>query len=250
VSSRAGLSLCHAECGAFTEGLALAEEGLRIAEAINFPFSLIEACHGISGVYRRQGDVQQAIPMLERALGPCQDWHIALFLPWMAAALGLAYTTGGRITMGLALAEQAAEQTAARGTAWSLVRVITLLSETYLLAGRPEEARQRAEQAYDLARQYQQRGYQAWALWLLGESTACQASPESEPAVGHYRQPLALAEELGMRPLQAHCHQGLGRLYARQGQQEQARTALSTAIELYRIMAMTRWLLQAEMSLV
>ena len=69
------------------------------------------------------------------------------------------------------------------------------------------------------------------------------ASPRSvEPAEAHYRQALALAEELGMRPLQAHCHRGLGTLYARTGQREQARTELSTAIELYRAMDMTFWL--------
>ena len=123
------------------------------------------------------------------------------------------------------------------------------LSEAYLLAGRLEEARQRAAQAVDLARQYQQRGTQAWALWLLGESTARQASPEGEPAAGHYRQALALAEELGMRPLQAHCHRGLGTLYARHGQQAQARAALAAAIALYRDMAMTFWLPQAEATL-
>jgi len=127
--------------------------------------------------------------------------------------------------------------------------MVACLSEAYLLAGRLEDARQRAAQAVDLARQYQQRGNQAWALWFLGESTARQASPEDEPATGHYRQALALAEELGMRPLQAHCHRGLGTLYARQGQQEQARTALSTAIELYRAMEMKFWLPQAEASL-
>ena len=124
--------------------------------------------------------------------------------------------------------------------------VVAWLSEAYLLAGRLEDARQRAAQALDLARQYQQRGHQAWALWLLGESTARQASPEVEPAASHYRQALALAEELGMRPLQAHCHRGLGTLYARQGQQEQARAALATAIALYRDMEMTFWLPQAE----
>jgi tetratricopeptide (TPR) repeat protein len=109
-----------------------------------------------------------------------------------------------------------------------------------------EDAHQRAEQALDLARQYQQRGYQAWALWLLGESTAHQASPEGEPAAGHYRQALALAEELGMRPLQAHCQRGLGTLYAQTGQRELARAALATAIVLYRDMQMTFWLPQAE----
>ena len=112
-----------------------------------------------------------------------------------------------------------------------------------------EDAHQRAAQAVDLARQYTQRGHQAWALWLLGESTARQASPEVEAAAGHYRQALALAEALGMRPLQAHCHHGLGTLYARQGQANQARTALSTAIELYRAMGMTFWLPQAEAAL-
>jgi tetratricopeptide (TPR) repeat protein len=127
--------------------------------------------------------------------------------------------------------------------------VVTRLSETYLLAGRLEEARQRAAQAVDLARQCQQRGTQAWALWLLGASTAQQAPPEREPASGHYRQALALADVLGMRPLQAHCHQGLGTLYAKIGQQEQARTALTTAIEMYRAMAMTFWLPEAEAAL-
>jgi tetratricopeptide (TPR) repeat protein len=128
--------------------------------------------------------------------------------------------------------------------------LIACLSEVYLLAGRLEDARQRAAQALDLACQYQQHGTQAWALWLLGESTARQASPEGEPATGHYRQALALAEELGMRPLQAHCHRGLGTLYAQTGQRELARTALSAAIALYRDMAMTFWLPQAEAALV
>ena len=41
-----------------------------------------------------------------------------------------------------------------------------------------------------------------------------------------YQQALALAEALGMRPLQAHCHRGLGMLYATTGQREQARTEL------------------------
>ena len=52
-----------------------------------------------------------------------------------------------------------------------------------------------------------------------------------------------------MRPLQAHCHLGLGTLYATIGQREQARTELSTAIALYRAMDMTFWLPQAEAAL-
>ena len=224
----------------------MAEDGLRIAETGNDLFSLIEACDGVSVVCRHQGDVQRAIPMLERAMGLCQDWHIPALLPRLTAALGLAYALDGRVTAGLALVEHGMEQEVARGRPRHLAPMVACLSEAYLLAGRLEEARQRAAQALDLARQYQQRGNQAWALWLLGESTARQASPEVEPAVGHYRQALALAEELGMRPLQAHCHRGLGTLYGQTGQREQARAALSTAIDLYRDMEMTFWLPQAE----
>ena len=227
----------------------MAEEGLRLAETVNHPFRLSEACYGVSMVSLRQGDVQRAIPVLEQAMGLCQDWHLLLFVPEQAAALGLAYALAGRVAAGLALVEQGVEQAVAMGRPRLLARLVAWLSEAYLLAGRLEEARQCAEQAYDLARQYQQRGTQAWALWLLGESTARQASPEVEPAVSHYRQALALAEELGMRPLQAHCHRGLGTLYARQGQRQQARAALATAIDLYRGMDMTFWLPQTQEAL-
>ena len=93
----------------------MAEEGLRIAETVNHPFSLIEACYGVSVVYLRQGDVQRAIPVLERAMGLCQDWHIPLFVPRQAAALGLAYALDGRVAAGLALVEHGVEQAGRQG---------------------------------------------------------------------------------------------------------------------------------------
>ena len=95
----------------------------------------------------------------------------------------------------------------------------------------------------------QERGDQAYALRLLGDIAAHREPPDIDEAAAHYRQALALAEDLGMRPLQAHCHHGLGTLYATVGQREQARAALSTAIEMYRAMDMTFWLPQAEATL-
>ena len=68
-------------------------------------------------------------------------------------------------------------------------------------------------------------------------------------ATAYYQQALVLAEELSMRPLQAHCHLGLGTLYIKTGQREQARAELSAAIDLYRAMAMLFWLPQAEVAL-
>jgi hypothetical protein len=96
------------------------------------------------------------------------------------------------------------------------------------------------------ARHNKGRGWEAWALWLLGEIARHRDSPDVTSAEASYQQALALAKELGMRPLQAHCHRGLGTLYAETSQREPARAALAAAVALYRAMEMTFWLPQAE----
>src|SRR5262249_42423721 len=108
---------------------------------------------------------------------------------------------------------------------------------------------QHAGQALDLARQQQERGNEADALHQLGVVQAHADPADTAQAEAHYQQARVLAEELGMRPLQAHCHRGLGTLYATMGQQEQARTALSTAVDMYRAMEMTFWLPETEAAL-
>jgi hypothetical protein len=75
------------------------------------------------------------------------------------------------------------------------------------------------------------------------------AQGDLEHAILVWEHGLALAEELGMRPLMAHCHLGLGRLYGQTGRDEPARVALPTATDLYRAMDMTFWLPQAEAAL-
>ena len=102
---------------------------------------------------------------------------------------------------------------------------------------------------FTLARAHQERGNQAYALRLFGDVAARPDPPHVEEAEILYREALDLAEELGMRPLVAHCHYGLGILYAKPGRGEQARAELSTAIDLYRSMEMTFWLPQAEAAL-
>jgi tetratricopeptide (TPR) repeat protein len=127
--------------------------------------------------------------------------------------------------------------------------VLAELSEALLLVGRVDEARALAKDLLDCSHTHTGHGYQAHACRLLGEIAAHQEPPEAEQAETYYHQALALAEELGMRPLQAHCHRGLGSLYATIGQCEQARAELSTAIEMYRAMDMTFWLPQTTAAL-
>jgi tetratricopeptide (TPR) repeat protein len=123
---------------------------------------------------------------------------------------------------------------------------IARLSEVCRLTGCSEEAEQYARQALDLARRLKARGTEAHALHQLGVVQAHANPLDAAQAEAYYQQALALATELGMRPLAAHCHLGLGKLYGRMGCREQARTALSTAIALYRAMDMTFYLTQAE----
>ena len=126
---------------------------------------------------------------------------------------------------------------------------IVWLGEAYLLAGRLSEAYAQAQRVLEFSQAHKERGHEAYALRLLGEVHARQVPPDVEPAETHYRQALTLAEELGMRPLEAHCHLGLDTLYTRASQREQACPELSTAIGLYRAMAMHFWLPQAEATL-
>ncbi len=127
--------------------------------------------------------------------------------------------------------------------------VLTELSEALLLVGRMDEASALAGHLIEVSRAHTGRGYQAHAFRLLGEVARRRDPSDVEQAATHYQQALTLADELGMRPLQAHCHLGLGTLYVETGQRQQARAELSAAIELYRAMEMTFWLPEAERTL-
>jgi tetratricopeptide (TPR) repeat protein len=249
VFTRAYLAACHAELGTFAEGRSVGDEGLQSAETVDHPTSRLFALWGSGLLALRQGDLSRALPLLERAVRLCQDAdHPALF-PLLAAALGATYTLAGRIADAVLLLTQAMEQTMAAAMVDNQTLCHLALGEAQLLAGRLEEAHALAEGALALARAHQERGNEAYALYLLG-GIAVQCKPlDGALAAAHYQQARALAEELGMRPLQAHCHRGLGTLYATTGQHEQACAALSTAIEMYRAMDMTFWLPRAEATL-
>jgi tetratricopeptide (TPR) repeat protein len=243
------LTVCHAELGTFAEGRALGEEGFQIAEVVDHPPSLLFALWGLCLLALCQGDLPKALPLLERAIGICHDADIPSIFPMMARAVGAAYTLGGRITDAISLLTQALERTMATEMVGSQAFCSLSLGEAQLLAGHLEEAYALTERALALTRAHQERGNEAYALRLLGGIAARCEPPESVQAEAHYRQALALATELGMRPLQAHCHRSLGTLYNQMGRAQQARTALVTAIELYRDMDMTFWLPQAEAAL-
>jgi DNA-binding NtrC family response regulator/tetratricopeptide (TPR) repeat protein len=246
VVSRTRLSVCLAERGAFAEGITYGEDGVRMAEADDHPYSCATACGDVGDLYLRQGDFHKAIAVLERGMELCRDWQIHLLFPHVALPLGATYALSGRVAEALPLLERVVERAGAMGIIPYVSKGLASLSEGYRLVGRSDEAMLLAQRALEVARQHNERGNQAWALRLLGEIAAHCEPSEVEVAAAHYRQALALAEELGMRPLQAHCRLGLGTLYAKMGQRDSARDELASAIKLYRAMDMTFWLPQAE----
>jgi tetratricopeptide (TPR) repeat protein len=249
VVSRSYLVWCLAELGEFVEGIASGEEAVRIAEAADHPFSLSNALFGVGFLHLRKGDLRNAVPTLERCLALCRHWNIALWSPRITAALGLAYAVSGRVAEALLLLEQGLEQATSEKRLGEHALRLAALSEAFLLAGRTDDAFQTAQRAVDLSHVHKERGHEAWTLRLLGEIAMQRDPPHGDEAEASYRQALALAGELHMRPLMAHCHLGLGTLYTGAGQREQACAELSTALALYRALDMTFWLSRAEAAL-
>ncbi len=249
VDSRASLVRCLAELGEFAEGIGIGEEGIRIAEAADHPFSLTVSCYGVGHLYLRKGDPPMAIAALERGLGVCQAWHIPFLLPWIASALGSAYALSGRIGEALPLLAQAVEQAASMAIMADHSLRISRLSEAHLRTGRTDRAMELGGRALDLSRERKERGHEAWALRLLGEIASRGDPPEAAAAKRRYGEALALADELGMRPLVAHCHLGLSELCQRVGKRQEAQEHFTTATTMYREMDMRFWLAQAEAAL-
>jgi hypothetical protein len=97
------------------------------------------------------------------------------------------------------------------------------------------------QQAFTLAVQRKERAQQAYAHKLLGEIASDEARRDVADAEGHYGLALTLAEDMGMRPLVAHCHLGLGNLYRSYGKPLESRDHLMIAAAPYREMDMGFW---------
>jgi hypothetical protein len=120
------------------------------------------------------------------------------------------------------------------------------LAEALARAGRAESAFSVAAQALDLAQEHRERGHEAHVLRLIAAIEVGREEPILDRAEEGYGKALALAEQLGMRPLQAHCHLGLSHLHRCRGDAAAAAAALGVARELFHAMGMTFWLQDTE----
>jgi tetratricopeptide (TPR) repeat protein len=232
--------------GEFTEAEPIATDALAMAEVLDHPYSLVTSFWQVAHFYLAKGEFPRAVSLLERGAAVGREWSYARGAALNDAPLALALALLGRSPQGIAVTQRSVEATEGIGLTWLRGRRLTYRGETCLLAGRLDEANALALQALQFCRDRKERGFQAWALRLLGEIGSHRDPPDTQAAQDHYRQALVLATDLEMRPLGAHCHLGLGKLHRRSGNADQAREQLTEALKMYREMDMTHWLEQAE----
>ena len=170
--------------------------------------------------------------------------HMTMLVPY-TAGLGAAYTLAGRVAEGIALLEEALDKAEVHNRAnRSLFQ--SWLSQAYLLAAQPEDAIRAAREGLAGARERHERGEEAWNLRDLAEAFAYTNPQQADVAERYYTESMALADELGMRPVLAHCHAGLAKLYRRVDKRTASAEHFAAATSLYREMGMTYWLEKAE----
>jgi len=212
-----------------------------VAEGADHPFTLSEALTGLGAVSLGRGEYDAAIELLERARAVVDTWKLQ---PWaVLGRLGYALALSGRPQEGRSLLEEVV-RSATTMSAMGMGRAMQLawLGEACLIEGRFDEAARHGLEALTLAQRHQERGHEAWSLRLLGEVASRGDRRDVERAEAHYRKALALADELDMRPLAAHCHFHLGKLLRTAPRPEGARQHLTTATTMYREMGMRGWL--------
>jgi tetratricopeptide (TPR) repeat protein len=249
VVARHWLARTLAELGKFPEGSVVAQEGLDTALSTGFVADLPPALSAVGYVHLHRGDPLEALAPLTRAV---EIGRATGFLNWGTTSLGLLGLRDartGNTVEGVGLVEQASNLAEERAERFFLAFLQTWRGEAHLAAGDPERARRHAQVSLEMSRALSQRGSEAWAWRLIAEIAVVSDPRDVREAEAAYREALTRASALGMRPLIAHCHLGLGKLYRRTGDRAKAEEHLTTATTMYREMGMTFWLEKADAEL-
>ncbi len=230
VFTRAWLAWARTDLGDFAAARESAQDAMRIALASRHPFSIATARFAQAVVALSAGELQEAIQVLETALLTARSERLALWVPPFAAQLGLALARSARASDAVLLLERTllGPSEAIAFTPFAAA----VLGEAYLAAGRVENASVQAERALQRARRRHERGYEGWALKLLGDVAATRELSAAQLAEEHYRAAIARGQELGMRPLAAQAWLGLAAVHARSHRRAEASAAYDAALGL------------------
>ncbi|MGH7333645.1 MAG: ATP-binding protein [Candidatus Rokuibacteriota bacterium] len=244
VGARTWLALCLSQLGQFPEAITWGEEASRIAEAVDSAQERVWAFYCLGQILLLRGEADRGQPLLESAVGLCEDGRFPIYAPRALASLGVAYARRGRFDEALVILERAAAETSAINLRYGQAMVLAMLAHAYLTAGRPDRAGDLAREALAIARARGERGDEAWALHLIGSLPPPHTPLDAAEAI--LVESLALACTLGMRPLEARGRLALGRLHLSTGRIREARGDLARAAEDLRTMGMMLWVAEAE----
>jgi tetratricopeptide (TPR) repeat protein len=247
VFGRAYPIMSLAELGRFTEAAKYAAEAIQIAEPTQHAHTIGWAYFATSMLHLVKGDWAEARSRVEEWIEMLRTGNVADLLPWAVAASAWVLAQlgeAGEALKRIRESEQLLEHQAARGIFGHRGWAYGAVGRACLLLGLLDEARLLGDCAVESSRR--QPGFTAHALRLFGDIATHPDRFDAESAAAHYREALALARLHGMRPLVAHCHLGLGKLYRRIGETEYVRENLTAATTMYREMNMGFWLEQEE----
>jgi tetratricopeptide (TPR) repeat protein len=247
VFQRTWLAKSLAQLGRFPEAAEHEAEAIRLAEPTQHAFTVGWAHLAAGTVRLLKGDWPRARALIEHSIEVVRTGNVVYSLPaavassaWVLAQLGEASEALNRLRAG----ERLLERQAARGLVGDRGWAYHSLGRAGLRLGRLDEARRLADGAVESSPGHH--GFVAHARHLLGDIATHPDRFDAQSGEAHYREALALAEPRGMRPLVAHCHLGLGKLYRRTGNRQQAQEHLATTTTMYREMDMGFWLEKAE----
>ncbi len=246
VGSRTWLALCLARIGEYGEAVSAAEDAVAAAERADNAQARVWAYYTLAHIHLTRGESAPALALLDRALALCKNGEEPLYYPRVLGALGSAHALEGRPDQAVELLEHAVAESRAIRLLYGYASLVIALGDACLEAGHLDDASRLAAEAVALTRERGERGDEGWALHLTAEIAARRGPPDVAEATAAYRQALAIAEGLEMRPLAARCRLGLGAVLGNAGEVLEARTQLARASELFAALGIARWQGEAE----
>jgi tetratricopeptide (TPR) repeat protein len=244
-NARAELARALADLGRFDDAMGAVEEAIRIAESLQHSTSLLSARMDLGHVLICRGDWSSAITTLEACLDGFRSAGLTGFGNGAAGMLGYARAMSSQQGEGVALIREALEH-AAKGRRTREATFTTYLAEALLMAQQMDEAAAVAERGLTLSLERGERGTEARARYVLGEIAAKDSSGDGSVAEQHLHEALALADEIGMRPLVAQCHLALATLSRQRGESRAFQQYLATALTMFQELGMPSWSERAE----
>ena len=244
------VSLCgwrsevYAALGEFDAALASATEAVRMAGEIHNPPSLALANAFLGYCWLLKGDINEAIPALQRGLALAQEHDAPHGITANSLYLAYALVLSGRHEPGLEVVARATQKSIAFMPQWT--RYGTVPAVAYLLGGRLADAAAEADSGLALVAERGARGYRAPLLRIRAEVDMRRTPNDLDAAAARLREALALAAELGMRPEVARCRVSLARLHRRRGEPAVADEHLAAAVGLFRELGTPFWAERAE----